>query len=306
MFRIVVPAVAHIPVLLAEVMTAARDRHRAVDATGGGGGHVQGFLTAGMQVLAIDRDPDAIRALDQLHGGRVELLHASFAEERAWQQIRAFAPDFVLLDLGVSSAQLDEVDRGFTFRPNVRLDMRLSQTGPTAADLLNTLSQDELWHVFRVYGDEPRAGSMAREVVKRRATAPYRLSDDLVNTIRAVLGPRSGPSDFARLFQAVRIAVNDELGALQAALPNLRDALVPGGKLAVISYHSGEDRLVKTAFRDWSQDCICPPEAPICQCRGQRLGERVTKKPIRPSPVEVQSNPRARSARMRLFMRAVD
>ena len=132
------------------------------------------------------------------------------------------------------------------------------------------------------------------------------MSDDFVNAIRAVLGPRSGPPDFARLFQALRIAVNGELDVLSAALPQLRDALVPGGRLGVITYHSGEDRIVKNAFREWSRACICPPRQPVCTCRGQPLGSVLTKKPIVPDPDEIASNPRARSAQFRVFERAND
>jgi 16S rRNA (cytosine1402-N4)-methyltransferase len=133
---------------------------------------------------------------------------------------------------------------------------------------------------------------------KWRAAEP---SDDLVNAIRAVLGPRAGPPDFARLFQAVRIAVNGELDALSRALPAFRDALVPGGRLAVITYHSGEDRLVKLAFREWASDCVCPPRQPVCTCRGRALGKAEPRKPVLPDPSEVEENPRARSAKLRIF-----
>jgi len=137
--------------------------------------------------------------------------------------------------------------------------------------------------------------------VRRRLNAPFAISDDFVNAIRRVLGPRSGASDFARLFQALRIAVNEELDTLAAALPQLRDALEPGGKFGIITYHSGEDRIVKNAFREWARDCICPPRQPVCTCRGRALGRVLTKKPIVPDPQEVAANPRARSAQFRVF-----
>jgi 16S rRNA (cytosine1402-N4)-methyltransferase len=214
---------------------------------------------------------------------------------------RRFRPEFVLLDLGVSSGQLDLDERGFSFRRGVPLDMRLSGEGPTAADILNHRSAGALADIFRRYGDESRSRRLATRIVERRARQPFHTSDDLVNAIRSALGPRSGPSDFARLFQAVRIAVNDELGELERALPGLRDALVSEGRLAVITYHSGEDRIVKRAFRDWARVCVCPPPQPICTCRGRPLGRCDPRKPILPTPEEIRANRRARSAKLRAF-----
>jgi len=166
---------------------------------------------------------------------------------------------------------------------------------------LNCWTVERLAAVFADYGDERRARALAKEVVRRRLTVPFAVSDDLVNAIRAVLGPRSGPSDFARLFQALRIAVNDELDVLETALPALRDALDPGGRLGVITYHSGEDRIAKHAFREWARDCICPPRQPVCTCRGHALGRVLTRKPIVPDVNEIAANPRARSAQLRVF-----
>jgi 16S rRNA (cytosine1402-N4)-methyltransferase len=179
--------------------------------------------------------------------------------------------------------------------------MRMGRDGPTAGDVLNTHSAAELARGFREYGDEPRAARLAGTVVERRARAPFAVSDDLVGAIRRALGPRTGPDDFARLFQAVRIMVNGELDALAAALPALRDALTDGGILAAISYHSGEDRIVKDAFREWARDCVCPPRQPVCRCRGRALGRVLTRKPVRPEALESRANPRARSARLRAF-----
>jgi 16S rRNA (cytosine1402-N4)-methyltransferase len=218
--------------------------------------------------------------------------------------VARFGPDFILLDLGVSSRQLDEEARGFTFRPGAALDMRMSAAGPTAADFLNTAPEAELARVFFEYGDARKSRRLAQEIVRRRARAPFAASDDLVNAIRAVLGPRSGPGDFARLFQAVRIAVNDELGGLALALPAFRDALAPGGALAVISYHSGEDRLVKHAYREWERDCICPPRQPVCTCAARSSGRAEPRRAIAPDDDEVAANPRARSARLRIFRKA--
>jgi 16S rRNA (cytosine1402-N4)-methyltransferase len=292
----------HHPVLLRELLGLARGAHRIVDATLGDGGHSEGFLAAGAQVLGIDRDPEAIRiARARLGPERIRYLQASYSDPDALEAIRRFRPDFILLDLGLSSRQLDQTERGFTFRPGAVLDMRMSGTGPTAADRLNRASADELTRWFADYGDERRARRLAREVVRRRQGRPFATSDDLVNAIRAVLGPRAGPDDFARLFQAVRIAVNDELAGLRTALPALREALVPGGALAVISYHSGEDRLVKQAFREWSRSCICPSGQPVCTCRGRPLGREIARSGIVPGSDEIAANPRARSARLRVF-----
>ena len=292
----------HRPVLLGPVLAAAHGARRVVDGTLGDGGHAEALLQAGAEVLGIDRDPSALaRARERLGTSRITYLCAPYSSDEALTAIRHFAPDFVLLDLGVSSRQLDDDARGFSFRPGAPLDMRMGEDGPTAADLLGTASESELERWFRDYGDERRARALAREIVRRRQRAPFATSDDLVNAIRAVLGPRAGPADFARLFQAVRIATNDELGGLERALPALRDALTPGGALAVISYHSGEDRLVKHAFREWERGCVCPPRQPVCTCGRVPAGHTEPHKPIMADDAEIAENPRARSARLRIF-----
>jgi len=292
----------HVPVLAAPVRLLAAGRRRILDATVGGGGHAAGFLAQGAQVLAVDRDPEALAAARARLGEQdISYLQASFADPAALAAARDFQPDFALLDLGVSSRQLDADARGFSFRPGVPLDMRMDAGGATAAELLNELPASELTRVFREFADERQAGRLAGVIVERRDRAPLATSDDLVGAIRRALGPRSGPGDFARLFQAVRILVNDELGTLAAALPALRDALADGGILAVISYHSGEDRIVKDAFREWARDCVCPPGLPVCRCRGRPLGRLLTRKPVRPEADEAGANPRARSARLRAF-----
>lgn len=295
----------HRPVLREEIAAATAGARRVVDGTLGDGGHAELFLAAGAEVLGIDRDPDAIAiARQRLGDGRLSLLEAPYASDRALRAVLDFHPDAILLDLGVSSRQLDEDARGFSFRPGAPLDMRMGRAGPTAADILNGEDEATLRQILADWADEPRARRLAAEIVRRRQRERFATSDDLVNAIRAVLGPRSGPADFARIFQAVRIAVNDELGGLARALPAFREALAPGGVLAIISYHSGEDRTVKQAFHAWSRACVCPPEQPVCTCRGRPLGRAEPRRAIAPAPAEMADNPRARSARLRLFRKA--
>jgi 16S rRNA (cytosine1402-N4)-methyltransferase len=273
-----------------------------VDATLGDGGHSAALLDQGIEVLGIDRDPDALVVSRARLGDRgIRYLQASYASPEALAAVADFGPDFILLDLGVSSRQLDEEARGFTFRPGAPLDMRMGPTEYSAADMLNTADERTLEAIFREYGDERRARRLASEIVRRRARHPFATSDDLVNAIRATLGAKAGPSEFARLFQAVRMAVNDEPAELERALTGFRDALKPGGHLSIITYHSGEDRLVKQSFRDWARSCVCPPELPICICRGRPLGRVEPRKPIVPEPAELAVNPRARSAKLRIF-----
>lgn len=296
----------HEPVLAGAVRDWAVGSARAVDATVGGGGHAALLRAAGASVLAIDRDPAALAAArDRLGEDGVTYLLASFGSAAATAAVATFRPDRILLDLGVSSPQLDEPARGFTFRQGAPLDMRMTPgQGASAADFLNSAPAERLAEAFAQGADEPRARPLARAIVRRRLRTPFRTSDDLVNAIREVLGQRAGPPEFARLFQAVRIAVNDELGELARALPLFRDALVPGGRLGVIGYHSGEDRVVKQAFREWGRDCICPPRQPVCTCRGHALGVVLTRKAIMAGGEEVAANPRARSARFRAFQTA--
>ena len=292
----------HVPVLLAPIRARALGAGRVVDATLGHGGHAAAFLTDGASVLGIDRDPDAIAtARARLGDQKIQYLQAPYASPDALAAVAGFRPGFILLDLGVSSRQLDSADRGFTFRPGAPLDMRMGPDAPSAAEWLGESEEAELAQVFYDYGDEPRSRRLAAEVVRRRGNAPFNTSDDLVNAIRAALGPKSGAPDFARIFQAVRIAVNGELTGLAEALPAFRDALEPGGTLAVISYHSGEDRLVKGALRDWASGCVCPPGLPQCICGRNPLGRAEPRKAMIPDAAELVANPRSRSAKLRFF-----
>lgn len=301
----------HEPVMGQEVLEylAPRDGGFYLDGTAGGGGHTRLILEAcdDCRVLAVDRDPEALeearKALEDLRP-RVRFLKARFDAAPLDPEVKDRGLDGALLDLGVSSHQIDRKQRGFTFGRGAPLGMRMegdAGSGPTAADLLNEADRERLTRIFRELGEESRAGRLAAEVVRRREREPFRTSDDLVAALASALGRRPSARDKARIFQALRIAVNDELTALREALPALRDHLRPGGVLAVIAYHSLEDRIVKRAFREWSRSCVCPPRIPVCRCRGEALGKELTRGPLRPSEDEVARNPRSRSARLRAW-----
>lgn len=302
----------HAPVLVEEVMGYLRPERGGtyLDGTLGGGGHAEALLTRGAdaRLIGTDRDPDALEeagARLSRFGDRVRLVRANFADAVEAAGIGSGELAGVLLDLGISSHQIDEDARGFTFRAGAPLDMRMGQGSAgerTAAELLNELDEAELAEVFYRYGEEKRSRRLAREVVQMRGRAPFRTSDQLLEAMDRVL-TRPVAQDRARIFQALRIAVNREMDALESALPRLRDALVPGGVLVVLSYHSLEDRLVKESFREWSRECVCPPGLPVCVCRGRALGELVTRKPVYAGEAEVAANPRARSVRLRVWRR---
>lgn len=297
----------HAPVFAAEILELFKEARQVLDCTLGGGGHSAALLSIGATVTAIDRDPVAVNfARDRLAAfeaaGRFRVILGNFSEVDKLLSDPLTKFDGIIADLGVSSRQLDDSGRGFSFREDALLDMRMGEdaTG-TAAEYLNTASEQDLGRIFHEYGDEPKARRLAREVVRRRGNRPFVISDDFVGAIRGVLGPRSGSSEFARLFQAIRIAVNSEISSLEAALPLLRDRLTTGGTLAVIAYHSGEDRVVKHAMREWSRQCVCPPRQLKCDCRGRSLGSMVSRKATMPSGSEMQRNSRARSARLRAW-----
>lgn len=304
----------HRPVLVDEVVAllAPAAGGEILDGTVGGGGHAEALLTAyrACRVLAVDRDPEALdEARRRLapFGDRVRFLRARFDEAAGGAGLAGPVLAGALLDLGVSSRQIDASERGFAFRSGAPLDMRMEGGeggGQTAADILNQWEEEDLKQLFRRYGEEPRARFLAREVVRRRGEAPFRVAEDLVEAMGTAFRRPPAIKEKARVFQALRIHVNDEMGALERALPALKDALVPGGVLVVISYHSLEDRPVKNTFREWSRSCICPPELPICVCRGEALGETLTRSVVRPSDVEVARNPRSRSARLRAWRKA--
>jgi 16S rRNA (cytosine1402-N4)-methyltransferase len=295
-------------VLAAETTELLRSATRVLDCTLGGGGHSQALLEAGVQtVVGVDRDPDALASAGErlesfAAAGRFSAVQSNYADVAGHAALDGLTFDGILLDLGISSHQVDAESRGFTFRPGAPLDMRMGPDADrSASELLNQESLASLSEIFRDFGDERHADRLAREIIRRRAKQPFETSDELVKAIRAVLGPQSGSADFARLFQAVRIAVNDELSGLTRALPALRERLTPGGTMVVIAYHSGEDRIVKNTFREWSAACVCPPKQPICTCRGRPLGTTLTRRAVTASDDETAVNPRARSARLRAW-----
>lgn len=301
----------HLPVLGPEAMELLDPRGGGLylDGTVGGGGHSLLLLERcpECRLLAVDRDPEALEAARERlapHRERVRFLLARFDAAPDDVEVRDRGLDGALLDLGISSRQIDRDDRGFSFRTGLPLDMRMSQEGPTAADLLNETDEAGLARIFRDYGEEPRARAVAREIVRRRDERPFETSDDLVAVLYRVLRHEPSHQEKARIFQALRIAVNGELDALAAALEGIREALNEGGVLVVIAYHSLEDRMVKQAFREWSRSCVCPPGFPVCTCRGRALGETLTRRPVRPGPEEVDANPRARSALLRAWRKA--
>ena len=284
-----------------------------LDGTLGGGGHAERILEAGSStsLIGLDQDAEAIAAATTRLAGfenRVTIRTANFrhAAELLKEDIDV-GLDGALLDLGVSSHQIDTMARGFSFRRGTPLNMRMGGTTGgwrTAADLLNTAHEEELGRIFRDYGEERRWRRMSREIARRRRREPLLTADDLMAAASAVYRGPLTPRDKARLFQAVRIAVNDELEALREGLEEIAQLLKAGGRLVVISYHSLEDRIVKEVFREWSRECVCPPELPVCRCRGRSLGRRLTRKPLRPSASAVEANPRARSARLRAWEQA--
>lgn len=301
----------HTPVLVREVLGLLKPERGGlfVDGTVGGGGHARALLqrAPALHLAAVDRDPRALaeceRALADF-AGRIRFLQANFRDAARDPALAAGTVNGVLLDLGLSSSQLDRDRNGFAFRRGVPLDMRMGgskEIAPSAADVLNTHGEGQLARIFRELGEHRGARRLAREIVRRRKSRPFATSDDLVGALRATMGRSPSPRDKARIFQAVRIEVNDEMGALREGLDTLRDTLAPGGVMAVISYHSLEDRVVKHRFRTWSQDCTCPPALPMCVCAGVAVGETLVRRPVRPEPREVAANPRARSARLRAW-----
>ncbi|HEX7083150.1 MAG TPA: 16S rRNA (cytosine(1402)-N(4))-methyltransferase RsmH [Gaiellaceae bacterium] len=301
----------HVPVLADDVVRALAPRpgETVIDCTFGSGGHAS-LLAAALRgegkLIAIDRDPTVEPHFERFRRGagvKTRLLHGEFSTVLAQLAENGVQADAILLDLGVSSMQLDRRERGFSYAADAPLDMRMDPSSPVSArEVVNEADERELADIFRRYGEERYARPIARAIVKARKRAPIERTAELVELIRgAIPAPaRFGEGHPAkRVFQALRIEVNDELGAVERALPAAEAMLRPGGRLAVISFHSLEDRIVKRYLRNAEHGCTCPPDFPVCTCGSRPTMRAVPRRAIRPSAAEVAANPRARSARLR-------
>jgi len=306
---------SHVPVLADEVrgLLAVKPGATVVDATFGAGGHAAllcGDLEGRGRFIAIDRDP-AVRpffeAFQARCGAQARFLRGDFAVVLGQLAENGVEADAVLLDLGVSSMQIDRPERGFSYAADAPLDMRMDPSAPESArELVNDAPERELADIFRRYGEERFARQIAAAIARRRREQPFERTGDLVETIRQALpAPRRfGDGHPAkRVFQALRIAVNGELEALEAALPAALRMLRPGGRIAVVSFHSLEDRIVKRFLAAQARGCTCPPEFPVCVCGKEPTLRLLTKKAVRPAPREIEGNPRAASARLRAAVR---
>ena len=301
---------SHVPVLLNECLEglAIDPAGTYLDGTAGGGGHsseIARRLTTG-RLISMDQDPDAVAAAtERLKGLPATVVRTNFRyARRALADLGVSAINGALLDLGVSSHQLDDGERGFSYRQDAPLDMRMSQSGPTAADLVNSASREELARILREYGEEPYAGAIAGRIVRQREQKPFATTLELADAIASALPPavrRKDKNPSRRSFQAIRIAVNGEMDALSEGLDEIFDLLAPGGRFAIITFHSLEDRLVKNRFRQWATACTCPPEYPVCVCGGKAKAKLITRKPIEAAPDELESNRRSRSAKLRVI-----
>jgi 16S rRNA (cytosine1402-N4)-methyltransferase len=301
----------HVPVLADEVreLLAVRPGETVIDGTFGAGGHA-GLLCADLggkgRFIAVDRDPDARAYFDRFAQGcpvQTRFLRGDFATIFGQLSQNGLRADAILLDLGVSSMQIDRPERGFSYATDAPLDMRMDPSEPRSArELVNEAPERELSDVFRRYGEERFSRQIARAIVRRRDEQPFERTGDLVEVVRcAIPAPRRfGDGHPAkRVFQALRIAVNDELGSLERGLPAALDILRPGGRIAVISFHSLEDRIVKRFFAAEARGCTCPPDLPICVCGNEPRVRLISRKAVRPSPAEVAGNARSASARLR-------
>jgi 16S rRNA (cytosine1402-N4)-methyltransferase len=303
----------HIPVLFSETMQslALSPQGVYVDGTLGGGGHSEGILERTAPdgvVIGIDQDDEALKAAGyrlEKYGQRFIAVKSNFADiDEVLADLQIDSVDGVLLDIGVSSYQLDAPERGFSYMNDGALDMRMDRLGDrTAADLLAELSEEELANIIYKYGEERFSRRIARRIVERRAQEPIvstlQLSEIVRSAIPADKRRREDQHPAKRTFQALRIAVNDELGVLERGMEAAFNALKPGGRLSVITFHSLEDRIVKEYFASLARGCTCPPEFPICVCGNQPKGKLVNRKPIVASEAELSENPRARSAKLR-------
>ena len=303
----------HIPVLYNEVMEALDIRPDGiyVDGTVGGGGHSSGIcgrLSQAGTLIAVDRDTAALEAASARlaeYECRKKFLHANYSDTDIIAEAAGRKVDGILLDLGVSSFQLDNAERGFSYMHDAPMDMRMNEDDIlTAYEVVNGYSEKELARIIREYGEEKWAARIAQFIVRERANDPIRSTGQLTEIIKAAIparARRTGPHPAKRTFQAIRIEVNDELGHLREAVSKLPDLLESGGRLAVISFHSLEDRIVKNEFDRRLDPCTCPKEFPVCVCGKVADVKKVTRKPVTPSEEELEINPRARSAKLRVI-----
>ncbi|WP_018132736.1 16S rRNA (cytosine(1402)-N(4))-methyltransferase RsmH [Effusibacillus pohliae] len=303
----------HVSVLLEEAVDGLAPRSGGVyvDCTLGGAGHSKLILERTApdgRLIAIDQDLQAIANAKRVLAdftGRFRIVHANFRElKRIVEEYAAEGVDGILFDLGVSSPQLDEGERGFSYMRDAPLDMRMDRTQPFSAyDLVNTWSESQIAEVIFRYGEERWGKRIAEFIVQARKKGPIQTTGQLVDIIKAAIpaaARREGPHPAKRTFQALRIAVNDELNALEQALQDAVDCLKPSGRVSIITFHSLEDRIAKHVLQAAAKGCICPPELPVCQCGRQPKLKLVARKPILPSEAEVERNPRARSAKLRI------
>lgn len=303
---------SHIPVLLNPVLELLNIRPDGiyVDGTAGGAGHsseIAKRLQDG-RLIALDKDPDAVAvATERLSPYPcAQVVQSDYSEMRAvLDRLEIPFVDGILMDLGVSSFQLDTPERGFSYQTDSPLDMRMSRSGVSAADLVNTLDEQALARILYDYGEEKCAGRIANRIVREREKAPILTTLQLVDIIRAAMPAKMKRDGHPakRTFQALRIAVNDELTHLQDGLQAAFHSLKPGGRLAIITFQSLEDRIVKQAFRQYTQGCVCPPDFPVCVCGHKPEGELVNRKPIEADEQELEMNPRSHSARLRVIER---
>lgn len=296
----------HKSVLFDESVKALNlDSHKIImDGTAGGGGHSSKIAETAKRLIAVDQDPDAVAVLNERLGGRdnVTIVHKNFSDiKNILEELHIDGIDGLLLDLGVSSFQLDTADRGFSFHKDAPLDMRMSKSGLSARDVVNTYSEQELSNIIFKYGEERFARRIAANIIKARADKPVETTFELVDIIKASMPQRAMRDSHParRTFQAIRIEVNGELDVLSSALDDAFDCLNSGGRIAVITFHSLEDRIVKEKFNAWCRGCICPKEFPVCVCGNKPKGK--VFKAVSPSAEELEVNPRARSSRLRIF-----
>ncbi len=308
---------AHKSVMLDEVIEhmAIKPNGCYVDGTLGGAGHSSAILArlgSDGRLIGIDQDAEAIAAAKQRlqDDNRVTIVKSNFREIRNVLQTLSNPDrvDGILLDLGVSSHQFDDRERGFSYHGDEPLDMRMDREQElTAAEIVNTYSQEELKRILREYGEEKYASSIAANIVKKRESDPVRTTGELVDIIRDSMPEREKNKKghpARKTFQALRIECNRELDVLRDALEDMIDCLKPDGRLAIITFHSLEDRIVKQTFSKWENPCICPPDFPVCVCGKKPLGKMIPHRPVVPTEEEIQENPRSRSAKLRIFVRS--